>query len=73
MFNCDHASVVAKAILATGRLHGPLKLVALAQALLVVFRVLPLAWLAAQVCLEVAADGCVTAPRHLPTLITLYA
>ena len=72
MFNCDHASVVAKAILATGRLHSPLKLVAFAQDYLF-FWVLPLAWLAAQVCLEVAADGCVTAPRQLPTLITLYA
>ena len=31
MFKRDPASVVAKASLATGRLHGPLKLVALAQ------------------------------------------
>ena len=31
VFNRDHASVVAKAILGTWRLHGPLKLVAFAQ------------------------------------------
>ena len=31
VFNRDHASVVAKASLATGRLHHPLKLVAVAQ------------------------------------------
>ena len=53
MFNCDHGCVAEKAsILATGRLHGPLKFVAFVETCLPVGScegqwVLPIAWLAA--------------------------